>query len=303
MKKKLLRIMVIFLSTALLVYFNGGINILGKNGTTFAVGDLSIDWGVPSGDPIFVVADMTPGDSQERVVDVTNNAPSIRPVGVRGTEATDSGNLSDILTIEIKEGVNTLYGPKPLSDFFTDSMDPSGIELSNLSPSEMDSYTLKLTFNEDAGEEYAGQNILFDLVIGIAFEVPEECQEIEGAWNPIFGTSESDNIVGTKGNDIIIGFEGDDTIKGKDGMDCILGGQGKDMIDGNDGDDVIFGEGDDDRLDGNDGNDKIFGGSGNDILVGRNGNDTLIGEEGDDRAKGRHGTDTCDAELETNCEI
>ena len=301
MKKKFLRSLIIFLTTALLVFSNGGINILGNN--SHAAGDLTINWGVPSGDPIFVVSDMMPGDFQERIVDVTNDATTILPVGVRGVESSDTGNLSDVLTIEIKEGLDTLYGPTSLTDFFTDSSGPSGVGLSNLSPSEMDSYTFKLTFNEDAGEEYAGESILFDIVIGIAFEIPEECQGIEGDWNPIFGTAGDDIIRGKKSNDIIFGYEGDDAIQGMEGIDCIMGGLGDDAINGNDKGDVLLGEEGDDRLDGNDGDDRLFGGEGNDLMIGRNGNDYMEGNGGNDKANGRNGIDTCDAEIEVNCEI
>ena len=321
MNNKIVRSVFIFLVTALIIFFNGGLNL---KDTSFAVGDLTINWGVPSGDPIFSVSEMIPGDSQERFVDVTNDASSNRPIGVRGIEASDSGNLSDVLTLEIKDGINTLYGPTSLSNFFTDSSGPSGISLSNLSPSEMKSYTFKLTLNADTGEEYAGQNILFDIVIGISFEVPEQCQNLEvESWNIVYGTSASETLEGTKESDLIFGYEGDDRIIGKDGNDCIMGGMGKDRIDGNDGDDVVLGDEDNDQLQGNDGDDRIFGGLGDDRLAGRNGSDFMEGNEGNDILSGEGGSDTliggsdtdrayggvgagidtCDAEFELTCEI
>lgn len=321
MKKRIVRITALLLITAVITYAAGGFRLGSRNSTAYAVGDLTIDWGVPTGDPIYTLNNMMPGDEETRVVDVTNNAPSIRPVGVRGIKTSETGDLSGALTIEIAEGATTLYGPKPLSDFFTDSSGPFGISLSQLDPGEDTTYTFTVTFPPDTGNEFQGKSVVFDLKIGISLEVPFECRTTAELWNPIFGTSGNDNITGTKGNDIIVGFEGDDRISGKEGSDCIIGGDGKDRIDGNDRDDVIFGDDGDDILNGNDGNDRMFGGEGNDRLIGRNGNDyiegnegddtmrgrngddTLIGGDGNDRANGSNGTDTCDAEIETNCEL
>src|SRR3989344_1442269 len=52
--------------------------------TAYAVGDLAVNWGVAEGNPIFTINNMAPGQVETRSVIVTNNAVSVRPVGVRG---------------------------------------------------------------------------------------------------------------------------------------------------------------------------------------------------------------------------
>jgi Ca2+-binding RTX toxin-like protein len=113
------------------------------------------------------------------------------------------------------------------------------------------------------------------------------------------GTSGSDRLRGTNGNDVIVGRGGHDLIRsggGKDricgsgGDDVLLAGSGKDLLDGGPGSDflaagpsrdkVLGGPGEFDILRGNQGNDTLLGEAGFDILLGEAGNDRLDGGEG-----------------------
>lgn len=303
MKKRIFKIVIIILSIFVLIF--GGQNILSNISTAFALGDLTINWGVPSGDPIFVVNNMLPADSEQRDVDVTNNGSVLREVAVRGVKVSETLEFADILMIVIMEGVNTLYGPKTLEQFFTDSLDPSGIFLSNLNPSDSKTYSFKVTFPAEAGNGYQNAEVIFDLTIGIHTDVPSECQQINFSGDPIFGTSGSDKITGTPGNDLIFGLEGHDKIEGNLGDDCIVGGLGRDQLIGNDGNDVILGDEGDDSLEGGNGNDLMEGGSGNDSLDGGDGNDYMDGGVGgQDSGNGQNGIDTCNNfESQINCEL
>src|SRR3990167_5721732 len=176
MKIRILKIIIPLLIIAFAIVQNGGLNLFNKDITVRAVGDLNVIWGVPDGNPIFVVSNMLPGDSEERSVDVTNNASVSRPVGVRGVKTSETGNFSNALNIVIMEGVNILYGPVNLNQFFTDSAGPEGIPLTTLSSGDTTTYTFKVTFDENAGNEFQGKEIIFDLIIGIAVDVPEECE-------------------------------------------------------------------------------------------------------------------------------
>ena len=297
MKNKLRLARIIFLGIAVTVAFISIRANLTNPGTAFAVGDLTIDWGVPSGDPIFVVNNMVPGDMEQRDVDVTNGATSIRPVGVRGVETSEIGDLSTVLDIVISEGATDLYGgasatgPKTLSEFFTESAGPDGIPLSDLDPGESTTYSFKVTFSEDAGNAFQNASVIFDLIIGIAIEVPEECSDIQFDGNPIFGTSRGDRLNGGPGNDLIFGLEGGDSINGNGGADCIVGGEGSDRINGNAGNDVILGQEGSDSLKGNNGEDLLIGGEGSDSLDGGNEDDVLDGGNGSDSLKGGNGED------------
>lgn len=303
MKRRILALLSLLLIGGLIIYGNG-LGLFDKK-TAYAVGDLTVDWGIGIGDvgPIFNISNFAPGETESRDVDVTNGAISSRPVGVRGIETSEIGSISGVLNIVISKGGNDLYGgtsptgPKTLAEFFTESSGPDGIPLSNLGPGSSTTYTFKITFDQNAGNEFQNTNVVFDLKIGISIPVPAECSDIDfdlSGGLPIFGTSGNDRINGTSGNDLIFAFEGNDKIFGHGGDDCIVSGPGNDEARGETGNDVIFGNERNDLLIGAVGNDKIFGGSGDDNIRGENNDDYIFGNEGNDKITGGNGNDLID---------
>lgn len=95
-------------------------------------------------------------------------------------------------------------------------------------------------------------------------------------------------INGTSGSDVIIGTAGDETINGGAGNDTICGEGGSDVINGGSGNDEMWGEVfRTDPLLGTAGNDTINGDSGNDLLVDPAGvGQVLNGGSGSDRILG-----------------
>ena len=91
--------------------------------------------------------------------------------------------------------------------------------------------------------------------------------------NVVEGTDNSEQLLGTNGNDLINGDAGDDQIFGFTGNDTLNGGAGNDYLAGgngsgtNSGNDIINGGAGDDTLSGEDGNDILNGGAGNDSYV------------------------------------
>ena len=290
-KGKLFKIFSLLTAITIVIWANGGLSI-DLNNTAQAVGDLTVDWGVTSEDPIFVVNNFAPGDTESRSVLVTNDGTSMRPVGVRGEPTSETGSLSTVLDFVISVVGTDLYGgtsstgPKTLAQFFDESTDINGILLSFLAPSASTTYTFTATFAETAGNDFQNSQVIFDLIIGISVEVPAECEDIEFSGSPIFGTSGNDNLVGTPGNDLIFGFEGKDAISGVDGDDCIVGGEDDDKLKGNKGQDVILGGEGDDKIQGNNETDELFGGEGDDDIHGGNNNDILDGGTGNDKLDG-----------------
>lgn len=295
MKKRSLFTIVLALILVALVWTNK--DVFKFNSTALAIGDLMVDWGagVNEGDPLFTIGNMAPGEMEDRDVEITNNAPSSRPLAIKGVEGTSSGNLKDVLEIRISDGGGDLYGGttgiKTLTQFFIDSLNPDGISLLTLASSEVKTLNIEVKFQETAGNEYQGTSISFDIIFGVAFEIPEECTVDLGNKFPIFGTSGSDTIHGTLKDDVIIGFEGDDKIFGKGGNDCLIGNEGKDELRGETGNDFIDGGDDDDLLIGANGKDLIFGGSGADNIRGENSEDTIHGGEGSDVITGGNSAD------------
>ena len=301
-KKRLLKILLIILSLAT-VYSFAAPRFLAPD-SAYAAGDLTIDWGVTIGAPIFVVSNMLPGDIESREVDVTNDGIVPRTVAVRGVKTSEALNFSTVLDFVILDGATSIWGagsatgPKTLEEFFTDSGDINGIALSTLAPSASTTYTFKATFDPASGNEFQNAEVVFDLIIGIFIEdgdIPAECSQITFSGDPIFGTGLGDAIDGTEGNDLIFGLEGSDAIDGLGGDDCIVGGVGGDYLVGGAGNDVILGSEENDTLVGGEGDDLLIGESGPDSLFGEAGEDKLIGNDGDDYLNGGAGQDILDA--------
>jgi uncharacterized repeat protein (TIGR01451 family) len=102
----------------------------------------------------------------------------------------------------------------------------------------------------------------------------------------IKGTTASDTLNGTSGDDIICGGNASDTINGLGGNDTIFGQNGKDALNGSDGNDNVMGA---------NGKDQVTGGIGTDMLRGGNAPDMLNGQDGagGDSLDGGNGPDTC----------
>lgn len=291
LKNKLLRILILGIIVVTVAIQTNIVQSIFQTPTAYAVGDLTVNWGVPEGNPIFVINNMAPGGSETRVVQVTNNAASGRPVAIKGVKTNETGSISGALTILIKDGVTTLY-TSTLSQFFTDSLNPDGIPLNTINPGQTKNYTFVVTFNPGAGNEFQNKTVVFNIVLGIAVAIPEACSQIDlqGRF-PIFGTSGNDNIRGTLKDDMIVTFEGNDTVHASLGNDCIIGGAGNDKLYGEVGNDFVFGNEGNDLLIGAEGNDFVTGGEGNDTIRGENGMDQLFGNEGNDIMTGGNGDD------------
>lgn len=262
-----------------------------------AVGDLNVNWGVPDGDPIFVVMNMLPGDVESRTVEVVNGASSPRPVAIRGIKRAETASFSAILDFVISEEGTDLYGGvsatglKTLQNFFDETATPSSVPLSTIDAGDTTHYTFKATFPASAGNEYQKALVIFDLILGIDSPIPPECLFIEFSGPPIFGTENDDFIQGTLGNDLVFALEGNDRVFTFGGDDCIVGGPGNDELRGETGKDIIFGNEGDDLVVGADGKDKLFGGDGNDTIRGENNDDYIEGGTGNDFITGGNGDD------------
>lgn len=308
MKNNFIRLAAWVVGLAMVVTFAYRSDVFLPIGTAFAVGDLTIDWGVPAGNPIFTETNFAPGDAETHNVLVTNSASTARPLAVRGIK-TDGNGISTELALVISSGASDVYGgtsgtgPKTVADFFTDSADVSGIPLLTLAPGANATLTFTVTFDPTAGNTLQQDSVTFDIKIGIGFDLPTQCEALTFTNDPIFGTAGKDNIRGTNGNDLVIAFEGNDNIRTGNGDDCVIGGPGSDNIRGGNGQDVIRGGAGGDNLRGENGNDVIEGEAGNDLMQGDNGNDQLGGGPGSDQANGGRGVDTCEAESRQACEL
>lgn len=111
----------------------------------------------------------------------------------------------------------------------------------------------------------------------------------QGMPTTIDGTTGSDTIVGTIGNDVIHAVAGNDRVVGNGGDDLICGGEGNDRLASFDGLDRVDGGSGNDRVTAGGENDVLFGGPGDDRLNGEAGIDGFIGGAGDDQLRGGGG--------------
>jgi Ca2+-binding RTX toxin-like protein len=107
----------------------------------------------------------------------------------------------------------------------------------------------------------------------------------------LFGSANSDQIMGGIGNDRLYGGNGNDRLSGEagddhlnagNGNDALYGGSNNDNVGGRSGNDALYGGGGNDLLFGSSGRDRLSGGSGNDRLYGGSEQDNLIGGSGRD---------------------
>jgi hypothetical protein len=94
---------------------------------------------------------------------------------------------------------------------------------------------------------------------------PAECSAVITVTRLVVG---SGAFSGTSASELILGSPGDDNISGGGGTDCILGGGGNDTLTGGSVTDVLMGGPGTDTLQGANGNDWLYGGTGSDSLGG-----------------------------------
>ncbi|MEK7517453.1 MAG: lamin tail domain-containing protein [Patescibacteria group bacterium] len=163
--KKLVRILVLILVIGAILKF--GDFALFKPTTVRAFGNLIVDFHIPIGVPLFDVNNMMPGDVIQRNVDAENKSDVPRMAVVRGIRKEGIGSdpkIESVLEIVIKDGDTILYGPKKLSEFFSDSQGEIGVQLNFINPSETKTYNFEVKLPESSENEFQGKSVIFDLV-------------------------------------------------------------------------------------------------------------------------------------------
>jgi len=287
MTKRILIIVLIILGVIVAAVARTLVNPADFN-TYASVGDLITDWGgVQAPNAMFYVTNMLPGDSVTKTLTVTNTSSGIKPLGIRAVQTSLTGELDfpAKLLLKIYEN-NVLIRDYSLAGLFTDSLNNGYIDFADLAPGATGHYTFTVTFDPNAGNPYQQDSVVFNLILGIAIEVPEQCQPVlaQPGVKFVFGTDKKETLTGGNYPNVIFGFGGDDVLNGNNLQDCLIGGDGND------------------KLHGNNKNDVLLGGDGNDDLNGNNGDDYLDGGSGTNKLDGSNGTDTCKNGVKSRCE-
>jgi len=275
--------------------------------TIRAFGNLSVDFGVPAGQPIFTNDDFKPGHCAEHTITVTNNSDSESLVAIRSSNESETKQLAQALLITISTPSDTLY-QSTLHQFYLDSQSPDGVVLSPLLPDQSIPYNISVCFDPTAGNEYQAGSTKFDLIFGEVLEnstpLPPECASLQGEiTTTLIGKPGKHILIGTKTSELILADPDNTIIKGRGGSDCIVAASPS-KIYGGSGADIIIGSSGRDQIKGSTGRDTLYGMGGNDRLWGGTGSDYLDGGPGYDYLHGQSNRDTCvSGERLYSCEL
>ncbi len=172
--KRLLTITILILFIVGVGYVSGAFKNIFQPESVKAFGDLTVNFHVGIGVPLFNFTNFSPGENVTKPVDVTNGGSVSRMVAVKGNKTSGVGipHLEDVLTIVIKDGATSVYGQgsptgnKTVKDFFTDSSSTNGIVLGTIGVGGHTTYNMTVTFPQSSGNEYQGKSVVFDLTFG-----------------------------------------------------------------------------------------------------------------------------------------
>ena len=174
-------------------------------------------------------------EGQETVVFTSENSP-LPPPGEQN-EGSRRSSPPGGFTYELVEG------------------NPFGRPAQTVSPAVADGYWFAIDLHtessdggdDDDGDDDGGGDLTVNFtgfldLTELGLEEPLDLNVTYNILNPVFGTDEGEEILGTDFNDYIVGDNGKDSITGLDGNDLILGDNGDDIIDGGSGSDELWGD-------------------------------------------------------------
>ncbi len=112
-------------------------------------------------DPLFSEANFLPNDTITRWVQVGNFSGQTQRIAIEAINVSDPNNFGDVLNLQIKEEGNVLFN-STLSQFFANGE----TYLSDLADGQTTQYDFLVTFLPEAGNDYQGVSLGFDLIVG-----------------------------------------------------------------------------------------------------------------------------------------
>ncbi|RLC37147.1 hypothetical protein DRH27_04165 [Candidatus Falkowbacteria bacterium] len=170
MIKKLLKFKIIFSAVILMAGF---ISVCPVRAQSTDILDIEFETGLDSGtgffNPLFSQANILPGESVTRWVEVFNKSGEAVPIAAKAVNAVDNGLASALILTITEQGVGIPAYDANLADFF--GMD--GVFLSDLAPGSTAVYDFNVNFEQSSGNEYNNKNnennernLTFDIVVG-----------------------------------------------------------------------------------------------------------------------------------------
>lgn len=212
--KRFIKSLVLILSISLIGYF-AVTNKLFDPKTVKAFGELIVDFHVPISDPIFTVSNMSPGQSENKNIDVTNSGAVSRMVSVKGIRTGGIGadpKIETALDLIIKDGLTPIYGTgsptgsKTVANFFSESSNPNGVQLNIINSGNSKTYNFKVTFPDSAGNEFQNKSVIFDLTFGVITSDNLVINEVYYLVDSTHGldSPKDRGILGVNGNNVTV---------------------------------------------------------------------------------------------------
>jgi hypothetical protein len=167
MKMRIIKIVFLLLISALLLGY--GYHLYTTPSTVRAFGNLSVNFGIPSGNPLFTVTNMKPGDSELKTLPITNSGHQAQLIAVKGIRkggSLDNPLLESVLQLTISQNGTILWGPDTLEHFFSQGTTPNGISLNAIAADETKNYTFFVSFPSASGNPFQAKSVIFDLIFG-----------------------------------------------------------------------------------------------------------------------------------------
>jgi|AntRauTorckE6833_2_1112554.scaffolds.fasta_scaffold00223_10 hypothetical protein len=112
--------------------------------------------------PLFLEANVVPGDNESRTVMVTNNGSTTEAI-ITTVKNEFDGGLGNAMTLHITSGGNTYF-----NNTFTQFFSAGEVNLDTLAPNNSRTYTFTAALPTTTGNPYQEKELGFDLVIGFA---------------------------------------------------------------------------------------------------------------------------------------
>lgn len=115
--------------------------------------------------PLFNVSNFMPGDNKEANITVGNNSDISQSAYIEAVNISNGDNLASQMKLEMFDGPISIY-----NNNFETFLNAGPVPLSSVLPGSSNSktYNLKITFLENANNDYQGKTLGFDICVGFS---------------------------------------------------------------------------------------------------------------------------------------
>lgn len=250
-----------YVTTEMILGYEGNDTITGGNGTTYIYGGSGNDTITDTSGNNYIE-----GNEGDDIINCPNNSSHNVIVGGQGNDTLNSGGLVSYYFSK-GDGIDTFHH----TNYSTSSVAGNIVFGDDILPDDIiietvgNNLEISILNTEDKiiVEDYfaSALNKIANFEFSNGYRVTID--EFIANYQPkIIGSNTDDEIIGSNLNDVIYSYDGNDTISSGEGDDIIYGGDGNDYIDADGG------------------NDTIYSGTGIDTIIGGTGNDTIINSGG-----------------------